>query len=94
MFVVNVENIAGHRVEEMMKDNDIFVALMTEITKYSSMIRSKKITLSDYYFKMADFFNSIEPSKGQHMGNWFDFKNDAQDFKQLAIKELNNEQSR
>ena len=74
-----------------MKDDDVFVALMAEVNKYTSMIRNKKMTLSDYYFKMADFFNNIDPHKGEHMGNWFDFKKDAQDFIQLAKKELNNE---
>ena len=74
-----------------MKDDDVFVALMAEVNKYTSMIRNKKMTLSDYYFKMADYFYDIEPFKGENRGNWFNFKNDAQDFIQLAKKELNNE---
>ena len=73
----------------VMKDDDIFVALIAEINKYSIMLSKKKITLSDYYFKMGDFFNNIDPHKGEHRGNWFDFQKDAQDLIQLAKKELN-----
>ena len=74
-----------------MKDDEIFNNLMNKIKTGTSKVKSGKWTLSDYYFKMSDFFNQIEPSKGIHMTGAFNFKEDAEEFKQLAIKELNNE---
>ena len=79
------------KAEEMMNDDDLFIDLLATIKKYSGKLIAKEMTLSDYYFKMADYFNDIEPFKGENGGNWFKFKNDAQDFIQLAKKELNNE---
>ena len=72
-------------------DDDIFSEMLNKIKKYGVEIRNKTMTLSDYYFKMADFFNDIDPHKGQHMGNWFNFKDDAQEFIQLAKNEMNKE---
>ena len=74
-----------------MNDKDQFVDLISKINKWTPRIKDKTMTLSDYYFKMADYFNQIEPHKGAHMGNWFDFQKDAQELIQLAKKELKNE---
>ena len=74
-----------------MKDEDLFWDLLTVIKKCSSQLIAKEISLSDYYFKMADYFNTIEPHKGENRGNWFNFKNDAQDLIQLAKKQLKKE---
>ena len=38
-----------------------------------------------------DYFNQIEPHKGYSGGDKFNFKEDAEEFKQQAIKELENE---
>ena len=74
-----------------MTSDDQFVDLIKKTNEWTAEVRTKKIHLSDYYFKMADYFNQIEPHKGESMGNWFNFKKDAEEFKQLAIKELKNE---
>ena len=76
-----------------MTDNELFTDLINTTKKYAAKVTAKKMTLSDYYFKMADHFNQMDPHKGEHMGNWFNFKGDAEEFKQLAKKELNNEGS-
>ena len=54
-------------------------------------MKDNKMTLSDYYFKMSDYFNQIEPDRGEHLGSWFDFKEDAKEFVQLAKKEIEKE---
>ena len=91
-FVVNAVNTVVRKAGKTMNDDDVFVGMLNKMKEYSLEIKGGTMTLSDYYFKMADFFNSIEPHKGEHMGNWFNFKNDAQEFIQLAKKELGNEE--
>ena len=74
-----------------MTEETQFVDLLKKVNEWTLRITNKTMTLSDYYFKMADYFNQIEPHKGEHMGNWFNFKKDAEEFVQLAKKELQNE---
>ena len=76
---------------DKMSSGEQFSNLMQEMKISSSKVRSGEWTLSDYYFRMCDFFKQIEPSQGYHYGNPFDFREDAKEFKQLAIKELENE---
>ena len=64
-----------------------FKNLMEEIKVSSKKVRSGVFALSDYYFRMADYFNQMEPSKGTD----YDFKEDAKEFIVLAKKELINE---
>ena len=74
-----------------MKDSEAYNSLIKRIKAGHSKVRAKKWSLSDYYFDMCDFFKQIEPSKGYHQGVQFNFKEDAEEFKQLAIKENENE---
>ena len=60
----------------------------------SKMIKSGKWSAGDYYLDLADFFDSLEPSKGvdvvtskwiQHGGH-FNFTKDAEELRFLAKK--------
>ena len=72
-----------------MKDsyNSLIERIKTGITK----MKNNSWTKSDYFFNISEFFNSIEPSKGIHIGEKFNFKKDSEELKQIAIKELANE---
>ena len=74
-----------------MTADDQFIDLIKKTNEWTIDVRNKNISLSDYYFKMADYFNQIEPNKGEHMGSWFDFGKDAKEFVELAKKELQHE---
>ena len=67
---------------------DPFVDLLNEIKTSSSKVKSGEWTLSDYYFRMTDYFNQIEPSTGTDQGIVFDFKKDAEEFRLLAKKTI------
>jgi len=56
-----------------------FADVMRETSRLCKQLKRKTITLSDYYFKLADFFNQIEPSEGIHEGKRFDFNRDAKE---------------
>ena len=71
-----------------MKDGDTYLELLGKIKEYFSKMMSEKMTLSDYYFAMADYFNNIKPSNGYHQGVKFDFKEDAAEFVNLAKSKL------
>ena len=67
---------------------DSFNELMEHIKAGTLNIKRGKWTLSDYCFKLCDFFNKIEPKKGIHQGAPFDFSKDADDIKQKAVMYL------
>ena len=74
-----------------MSDDDIYKEMMEKIKNGSRLIKSGKWKISDFYFSMGDFFNQIEPSTGVHMGDSFNFKEDARELISLAKLELINE---
>ena len=67
-----------------MSSGDQFNDLMKEIITSSSKVSSKEWSLSDYYFRMSDYFNQLKPSNGNDFGMPFDFEKDAEEFRLLA----------
>ena len=74
-----------------MKDDDVYNKLMKRIKTGITKMKNNSWTKSDYFFNISDYFNSIEPSKGIHIGQKFNFKKDAEELKHIAIKELDKE---
>tara|TARA_Y100000310_G_C20127903_1_gene554495 strand:+ start:153 stop:389 length:237 start_codon:yes stop_codon:yes gene_type:complete len=66
--------------------------LIGKMQEGSKLIKSGKWSVKDYYLDLADFFDSLEPSRGVDIvmhrghkhGGAFNFTDDAEDLRRLA----------
>ena len=71
-----------------------FNQLTVKIKYGSALVSTKKWRLSDYYLYMAEYFESLTPSsgtdvvtiKGVKYGGYYNFRNDAEELRMLAMK--------
>ena len=72
--------------ENSMTTEEQFTDLIKEIKTSFTKVKLGEFTLSDYYYKMSDYFKQIVPYKGEDQGIPFDFRKDSDEFKVLAEK--------